>query len=159
MIIFEFRIDEVELAEDLEFDLKNLDLDLFVLTVFIFPVRLNINGVEFFRYNRPDPQKYWDSMPIINLASNGLIYVKSIPEQGNVEYDIPEGGGVLNFTMLPQNQVSVTFGKSIHVIVPYQELLTAFENFAANVRAFLNEKVPQMHQHPYWGPWLRGERD
>lgn len=159
MVIFDFKVDEEELAEDLEFDIVNTKYNLFALTFFMMPVRLNINGVEFFRYDRTDPKNYWVGMPIINLASEGLIYVKSLPLKGRVEYDLPEVGTYLNFQMLPNNQVSITFGKKIHVIIPYEELLKAFEDFAVNVRNFLNDRVPQMHQHPYWGPWLNGERD
>lgn len=159
MIIFDFEIDEDELREDLESDIPTTDLDLFVLTFFLMPVRLNINGVEFFQFDNPKP---WDcriGTPILNIASNGLIAVKSLPSVRKVEYVFLEVGSILEMTMLPENNVSIDFNKKIHVVISYDELLTAFDRFAASVRKFLNERVPQMNQHPYWGSWLRGEHD
>jgi hypothetical protein len=46
-----------------------------------------------------------------------------------------------------------------NVTANYNELLEAFKKFADKVRKFMWERVPQLNEHPYWGPWLRGERD
>lgn len=59
MIIFEFQIDEIELEEQLESDIPNLDFGLFSVTLFIMPVRLNINGIEFFRHGRTNGDEFW----------------------------------------------------------------------------------------------------
>jgi hypothetical protein len=73
-----------------------------------------------------------------------------------------EGPGDFKFTLMDDRKVEVVFFNSserILEIVSYEELLDAFQKFANKARAILREKVPQLNEHPYWGPWLRGEKD
>ena len=157
MILIEFEVDESELAENLEEDIVSIDLVSFVLTLFIMPVRFQINGIELFEYKGD----LWATMPIMNLASNGLLSVVKLKEARVKTYELLEGPGTMYFRMLENDNVEFIYDGVRQVIttVKYSELLEAFQNFADKVRKFIWERVPQMNEHPYWGPWLRGEKD
>jgi hypothetical protein len=158
MILIDFKIDEAMLAEDLEEDITKHEECTFVISMFIMPVRMQINGIDLFEYNN-DP---WSEAPIMNLASNGLLSVKRLKNKKKVTYPIIEGPGDLEFNMIDEINVNIDFFTgSRHVITTskYDELLEAFQKFAEKVRKFLWVRVPQINDHPYWGPWLRGERD
>ncbi len=158
MINIDFLINEKSLAEDLEMDIPNEDESLFEMSYFVMPIRFNVNGLELFQ-NHGSP---WASGPILSLASSGLIAVKDVLKTKKEEYLIIDGPGSLEFTLMDNKKVEVTFvisSERIAEIVNYEELLEAFQKFACKARAFLKERVPQLNEHPYWGPWLRGEKD
>ncbi len=158
MIEIDFKIDEEALAADLEEDLPNLDESLFYLSIFVMPVRMIINDIDLFELNN-DP---WCRAPLIEVANRGLETIKALKTQRGAYWTIIEGPGDIDFTMLDENCVVLDFNSgSKHVIVnaKYQELLEAFQKFANKVREFIWERVPQLNEHPYWGPWLRGEHD
>lgn len=157
MIIFEFQIDETELEEQLESDITNFDFGLFSVTLFIMPVRLNINGIEFFRHGRTNGDEFWASFPILELASYLLETVKSLPEIEIQTHQLP-AGGIFVFELLSNNTVSVSYN-NITTVVSYEDLLRALEDFAANTRKFFKERVPQLNLHTFWGRWLREEFD
>ncbi len=160
MISLDFEIDEQELMENLEGEPDKADESLIAVTLFIMPVRLQINEKELFaspRINRTDP---WIGMPIVDLATEGLYKIRKIPSLRKVVYDLPEGVGIIEFISLEDNHVRVLYKRhDIDEIVSYSELLHAFENFALNVKQFLNERAPKMREHPFWGAWVRGEED
>ncbi len=158
MIFIEFKIDENTLAENLEMDITEYQACSFVVSIFIMPVRMQMNGIDLFK-SQDDP---WAEAPIMNLASNGLLSVKDLKKEKRVSYSVLEGPGDFEFTLIDETQVKVDFfdcNKHTILIVKYEELLSAFQQFANKVRVFLWERVPQMNNHPYWGPWLREERD
>ena len=160
MILFDFQVDEEQLADDLGEEENPLfaDEDLIVLTYFIMPVRLQINGKEFFtsRINK-DP---WVGLPIVNLATYLFYRIQHLHRLKKFMYDLPEAVGIIQFTLLDNNKVRVVFKyNDIDEIVDYTELLQAFEKFTEKVKLFLNERVPQMREHPYWGAWVRGEEE
>lgn len=158
MVDIDFLIDEESLAEDLEMDIPNEDVFLFEMSYFVMPIRFNANGNELFG-SKADP---WSSGPILPIASSGLIAVKDVLKTKREGYVILDGPGDMEFLMISDKLVEVAFFTSSvreTEIVNYDELLEAFEKFAAKARAFLNERVPQLNEHPYWGPWLRGEKD
>jgi hypothetical protein len=157
MILIDFRVNEEELLEDLEMDIPTVEYPLFVLTFFMMPVKIQINGNNIF-----DPPDQWAELPILNIASNGLVHVKSLKENISENYELPEGVGTFDFSLLKGGLVKINYNNGISssvFIVTYNELLEAFQKFAEKVRAFLKERVPQLNEHPYWGPWLRGEKD
>ncbi len=158
MIYIDFKIDEKVLAEDLDEDITKYDESVFIVSMFIMPVRMQINGTDFFEYRNVP----WSQAPLLNLASNGLKGVKELKNNNEVSYHIYEGPGDFKFSLVEENTVHIDFNNwSKHLIttVKYHELLEAFQSFAEKVRIFLRERVPQINEHPYWGPWLRGERD
>ncbi len=158
MIIIDFKIDENELAENLDNDIPNVDYVLFVTTLFIMPVRFRINESDLFEINN-DP---WAEMPIINFASEGVQKIKKLLITRKEVYTLLEGVGVLQFIMEDEKNVKIIFNdsaKSIVNNVNYKELLEALQKFANKVRKFFWDRVPQINEHPYWGPWLREERD
>lgn len=158
MVNVDFLIDEVSLAEDLEMDIPSEEVDLFEMSYFVMPIRFNANGTELFEnYGSP-----WASGPILSLASSGLIAVKDLLKSKKEEHFILDGLGNMKFTLVDDKIVEIAFFNStqrIVEIVNYKDLLEAFQKFASKARAFLKERVPQLNEHPYWGPWLRGERD
>ncbi len=158
MIILDFLWDENSLAEDLEMDIPNEDESLFEMSYFVMPIRFNVNGNELFE-NCGSP---WASGPILSLASSGLIAVKDVLKTKKENYLIIDGPGSLEFTLMDNKKVEVAFvisSKRIAEIANHEDLLEAFQKFADKARMFLKERVPQLNEHPYWGPWLRGEKD
>lgn len=156
MIIFEFKFNKRDLAVISAKDITSVPYSNFLHTHLRLPVRLNINGVELFRFDNPSPHDYWCHMAILGFAAALLQDIRALPEIGNTVHQLIQGTA-FHFQMIPQNKVSIKFGEKIHLIVDYEELLAAFEHFAANTRIFLNEHVPQLNQHRFWGRWLRGE--
>ena len=71
---------------------------------------------------------------------------------------MPEGAGLLQFEFFDIDKVCIIYSVNhIDISVNYEKLLEAFEKFTDKVKKFLNERVPQMRKHPYWGSWIRGE--
>ncbi len=158
MILIDFEIDENELLENFEEELEKLSTTFFVTTIFIMPIRILVNGYDLVEYNGYP----WAEMPIMHLASNGLLTVKRLKKIKKEVYNLPEGAGEITLTMIDDKDVRVAykgFAKPVVTVVSYEELLEAFKTFADKVRKFLWERVPQMNTHHSWGPWLRGERD
>ncbi len=93
----------------------------------------------------------------MSLASKGVIIVKNLKKSKKEHYEIIEGPGDIEFTMIDDITVELEFynsSRSLVQFVNYIELLQAFENFAAKVRAFFWKRAPQLNEHPFWGPWL-----
>lgn len=157
MIHLNFEIDEAELAENLEGEPGNAEESLIGVTLFIMPVRLQINGKELFALKKIKKDDPWIGIPIVNLATEGLYRVEQIPVLKKVNYDLPEAIGVIEFLLLDKDSVRIIYKRNdIDEIVSYIDLLNAFKNFTSQVRTFLNERVPQLRDHPYWGTWVRG---
>lgn len=139
MITIQFKIDEDVLKEDLEEDITKYDNVTFVISMFIMPVRMQVNGIELFEC-RNDP---WGEAPLMNIASNGLLSVKDLKIKDKVSYDIIEGPGDFEFTKISESKVNVDFhngSKRIITIVEYNDLINAFQRFTDNVRRFLEKE-------------------
>ncbi len=161
-IVLDFEINEAELAENLEEESnpRYAASDLIVLTYFIMPVRMQINGKELFAFTKINDTDPWIGMPIANIAVEGLYAIRQIPTLGKADFDLPEGAGIIQFTLIDNNKVKVVYKKNnIDEIVSYTDLLQAFLDFNDKVKKFLNERVPQMREHPFWGAWVRGEEE
>jgi hypothetical protein len=96
MILIEFQVDELALAENLKDDISSETRVSFVVTMFLMPVRFQVEGVDLFEYNG-DP---WAEMPIMNMASEGLMAVKDLRITGKEEYDLMQEPGTFYFTMV-----------------------------------------------------------
>lgn len=153
----DFRVNEDELSNSLNKNLQEPEDSVFISSIFSMPLRMKICNLELFKL-----KKVWQSGPIIGFASEGVATIKKLKISGKEHYGIIKGPGDLFFTMLTDEIVRVEFlglsGK-FDVIVGYEDLLKAFLKFANKVRKFLRERAPQINDHPYWGPWLRGEKD
>lgn len=158
MISLDFEIDETELKINIEDEPENADLDLIVLTYFIMPVRFQVNGIDFFKFPLNNPSDPWVPLPIVNIATDGLYSIKKLKVKKRIKYDLPEGAGLLQFEFFDIDKVRIIYSVNhIDISVNYEKLLEAFEKFTDKVKKFLNERVPQMRKHPYWGSWIRGE--
>ena len=150
-------VDEQELMENLE---GELDESLIPVTLFIMPVRLQINGKELFEFTRINDTDPWVGMPIVGLATEGLYKIRQIPTLRKVIYNLPDGVGIIEFNSVDNNRVRVLYkNNNIDEIVSYAELLQVFENFALEVKQFLNERVPKIRGYSFWGAWVRGEEE
>ncbi|MBA3236995.1 MAG: hypothetical protein H0T62_01420 [Parachlamydiaceae bacterium] len=139
-------------------DVDKLQTSLFTSTVFIMPVRFQANGIELFGFE-DDP---WSEAPVMCLATEVVEIVKELKSTIKENYIIIEGPGDIEFTMIDNENVKIDFYEgSEHIIttVKYDELLEALLKYSKKLRKFLWERVPELNDHPYWGPWLRGERD
>ena len=158
MIKLDFKIDEKELQPKY---LKLIKPDRYiclVITCFLMPVRFQIHGKDVF-YNKKAPKfGHWFTMPLLDVVTMGLGHIEILPQKKKTEWWLHESGGKVHFKMMSGNKVKVTFTSHDEVFyVDYNELLQAFMNFRERVLKFLNERVPQLQDHSYWGPWLKGE--
>ena len=127
-------VDEQELMENLE---GELDESLIPVTLFIMPVRLQINGKELFEFTRINDTDPWIGMPIVGLATEGLYKIRQIPTLRKVIYNLPDGVGIIEFNSVDNNRVRVLYkNNNIDEIVSYAELLQVFENFALKLSNF-----------------------
>jgi hypothetical protein len=161
MIVLDFKVDEYQLSLSLEGGIVDEDLGYFTTTMFLMPLRMRINGLEIFETSKENP---WSPGPIMDLASDLLKTVKELKKNRKATHLIIEGPGEFVFTMIDDEDVYIEFNTGCvtagySTTVKYDELLEAFEKYAEKVRTFLKEKVPQMYDHEYWGPWLRGETE
>ena len=161
MIEIDFIVDEEQLTESLSEEgcekIENEDYVSFLVTIFIMPVKMQVNNLEIFGYQ----DDIWSPMPIMNVASEGVLTIKSLKNSKQEEYQLMQEPGFFIFTMIDDNNVILRYEglKTLQITVPYDELLNAFVKFAEKVRKFMKERVPQLNEHAYWGPWLRDERD
>jgi len=156
MIKLEFELDEKVLLEDLEESPKEADTAALVVTYFLMPVRFIIDDKDVFYYKneRSNPGI---EVPLMNLAINGLSHIKSLEDEDESFYLIPEAYGDLFFKRIENNKIEIIFSKfDEKFIVDYDELLCAFEDFSERVKVFLRERVPELVDHSYWGKWVRG---
>ncbi len=161
-IVLDFEINEAELAENLEEESnpRYAASDLIVLTYFIMPVRIQINGKDLFAFTSINKKDPWIGMPIVNIAAEGLCIIRQIPSLKKAEFDLPEGVGIIQFTLIDNDKVKVVYkDNDINEIVSYNDLLQAFLDFNDKVKKFLNERVPKMREHYFWGAWVRGEEE
>lgn len=97
----------------------------------------------------------WITMPILNFAINGMEAAEKINQGEAVNLELPETGVLLQFRVV-SNKVEIYSGVNKKTVTTdSSELLTTFENFLAQVRDALRNKVPQLLDHPYWGSWLK----
>ena len=150
MILIEFEVDENELAENLEGDIVEIDYVSFVLTLFIMPVRFQVNGIELFEYKG---DLWARDDPIMNLASNGLLAVINLNSSKIKKYNLLEGPGTMYFRMIEDDNVEFIYDgvRQVVTTVKYSELLEAFQKFADKVRKFIWERVPQNERTPLLG--------
>ena len=119
------------------------------------PIRFGVNGIELFKDRSKD---IWASGPILSLACGGLLALQEAKNLGKTTYNILEGPIIIEFIMLDDGSIQIKHNEK-KVIANYNELVEAFHNFADKIRKFIWERVPQLNNHPYWGQWLRGERE
>ena len=159
MIILDFQVDEEELENCLagiEDGIENIDSGCFVTTMFLMPLRMCLTGLEIFKINE---KNCWSQGPIMDLATLGLMAIRELKWKKKDEHQIIEGPGDFVFTMIGDEDVYVEFTRGYAITVKYDALLEAFEKYSEKVRNFLKVRAPQINDHPYWGPWLRGERE
>ena len=154
MIILDFKVDERELALSLEERIEDEDETFFNTTMFVMPLRMRLNDLEIFETNEANP---WSLGPVMDLASEGLAVIKDLKRKRKEEHLIIEGPGRFIFTMIDDENVYIEFTGGYVTTVKYNDLLEAFERYSEKVRTFLKERVPQINDHYYWGPWLRDE--
>jgi hypothetical protein len=149
------------------------DATILGVTGFELPVMFLVNNVNLFEFtknqmvliNNLENQSLepimrnavssWLTLPILNFALNGLEKVRKVYKGESLDLDLPEMGAFLRLRSM-DNKIEIysTINKKT-VIVDSLELLRAFENFIAEVRFALRTEVPQLLEHPYWGPWLK----
>ncbi len=157
IILLDFKVDYKELEIDLEESPEKAEEGLISETYFVFPIYFSVGDTEFFSAKK-NSKLIRFSMPIVNLASQGLHYIRQLPKKKKIIYDLPEGIGKLYLEINTKNKVHIklTVDKK-ETEVEYQKLLDAFLQFREKVRNFLKENVPQLKKHTYWGPWVAGE--
>jgi hypothetical protein len=122
------------------------------------PVKFMISGKDIFYDDIKNP---WYDMPLIDFSTTLLGIIKNLPKKKKNKFVFThEGYKDILFEMLPNNKVRLIYMGSMNTfIVDYDELLKVFMKFEKEVKEFLNKDVPQFREHPYWGPWVRGEAE
>ncbi len=122
------------------------------------PTRFLINGVDIF-FNKKYPKLGpWHDMPLILWAAYFLSIIRSLPKKNRDDFFFHEGYWDVVLEMQKNNKVKLTYMETKkEFIVDYDELLKAFLKVEKEVKKFLNEYVPQLKEHPYWGDWVKGK--
>jgi hypothetical protein len=179
-VILELRVDWSILAEDRKSVVASADAVALDYTYFVLPVRLAVDGMEVLEYPRREPRVMWAGdpvtrelvpipstdtgpgpwleLPVLHVATIGLETVRGLAESDTATYMLP-GADHIRFARVGECvQISVGHtGPSASA--PYQQVLDAFERFAGEVRRLLAREVPEILEHPYWGPWIQGAVD
>ncbi|MFW9928713.1 MAG: hypothetical protein ACFFD1_04930 [Candidatus Thorarchaeota archaeon] len=152
-IIYEFRVDERELNKCKKMgSLLNVDQTSLAHCYFYFPVRLYINGFEFFGYINPsDP---YLTCPLIGISTTGIGVLRALATSHEVLWHIPERPQAK--FIRTGNLLTIHYRKTI-LKADYDQLLTAFKQFESSVKHFFHDQFPDLCMHTYWGPWLKNE--
>jgi len=169
MVVLEFHVDAAIIAADCGIgDLRKADRVAIYQTYFMMPVRLRIGAIEILELDLPDnlpprhpvwrmPSPAWQELPLLHVATVGLDTIRETRQVGVSRYDVPEDG-TLYLTMNGADVAVMSSNRPTMIgRAPYCELLDAFEQFADQVRETLGQECPELKEHPYWGPWFRGE--
>ena len=155
MVIFEFKIDENSLADDLKANPISANPAALQETYFEMPIRLSVNDVELFEF--PGSHNPWLRLPLLDVATVGIEKVKRLKSEKNSTYYLP-GGWELRFR---KNDAFVTILSTINmktVETSYDDIMESFLAFNVKVKSFLLESVPMLVDHPYWGEFLKKSR-
>jgi hypothetical protein len=158
MIELDFKIDKEEISEK-TLKLINSSPNLAIqITYFLMPVRFQIDGEDFFYFKKSELTP-WHAMPLIDFSTRFLGKIKDLPlKRKNKFVFAHEGYNDVRFEMQGDTKVKLKSGETKkEYIVDYNELLKVWEKFEKKVKKFLNENVPQLKEHPYWGAWIKGE--
>jgi hypothetical protein len=141
----------------------------YLVTMFEFPVRFAVNGVEF-REHRPRPPRpglagdgwitqgdqgdkgedcLYSPMPLIGFAlslQRGA-RMSGIRNLGGIRL-VPRPRGAV--------RVEVQLG-SRSAVAPEEELRLAADDFARRVKRSFLDRVPEIKRHPKWSEWFPDE--
>ncbi len=163
MIEIEFKIKKREISQESIKDIfqamKDINNEIIFITCFLMPTKFLIDGIDVF-FNKKYPKLGpWRDMPLILWAACFLSEIKSLPKKKKTAFwFMHEGYSDILLEMQKNNKVKLTYMKTKNeFIVDYDELLKAFLKFEKEVKKFLNEYVPQLKEHPYWGDWVKGK--
>lgn len=173
MIMIEFRINEENLAEDLQHFSERTDSAALEETYFVMPIRLCANGVELFQLPNhkkrnifiahpdksaeivrfPEAENCWLPLPLLGFASHALQKLNEIKPGGEQKMYLA-GNGHLLFARHGR-QLSITSSINNKVsLVQFDEVQNAFRGFSAKVQQLLVSRVPAIQQHPSWNQWF-----
>lgn len=153
MIVLEFTPDPLEMEVAREEELAGTHRLLLRIEHLKLGVRLNVGGAELFAWGGG---MLTYAMPVLDFAVWGLKQVRLARRVGRGVYNFPETWVELRFELdgadlVVQETMHHRTGRA-----PYAEVLAAWERFEGEVLAYLKEEVPELHEHPFWGPWLAG---
>lgn len=161
MIEIEFKIKKSEISKDILKLVKKASENVIPTTYFLMPTRFLIDGQDIF-FNKKYPKfGPWHEMPLIDWAAYFLCEIKALPKKRKVEHRfLHDAYREIIMKMLKNNKVKLKqIGSTNEFIVDYDELLNAFLKFEKEVKKFLNEYVPQLKEHLYWGDWVKGKAE
>ena len=159
MVILEFKCDNLAIEKAGEHELDKVDSALFSNKLFIMPVHLRVDDVELLemstQFGRLVTQ--WPFLPVVDVATYGLEKLYDAWQNGHSEIWVSEIG--LRLTLDREDDSIKMHSHNMGRVcsAPYIELRQAFEDFAKRVRETLTKEAPELQNHPYWGPWFRGE--
>jgi len=108
------------------------------------PVKLLVDGV--------DLAGQWD-LPLLSMGPLGLGALLRLREAESSA--ILLSGGDIRFERKGR-YVEISSGRTDAVArAEYDELLSAWREFAERIRLLLREAFPESQEHPDWGPWVR----
>lgn len=151
MIELKFTIDDAVLEEEKSW-FPNYDAPSLGIS-FMMPVSFKVNGTEIFQFPDGSPV----SIALLDVGLGGYATLEQLQDGEEVVYDALEDAGRYYFRR-EGNKVYIRSNMNNNTAVAdYDELLTAFHNFAEEVRAWFLKEFPILKDDYYWGAWLRGE--
>ncbi len=168
MVIFEFQLDECEIAQDRQFDVAGTHWGTLLMTGFLLPVRLNVDGVELLE---PAPREEiimvgtpagelipekritswpWFQIQILDLLVRGIERIKILKNDERFVYEIPDGAPSIHFQRYGDEVLIYSELNRRAALADPEELIRCCENFARSACQMLNEKVPELINHPAW---------
>ncbi len=161
MIELEFKVNKKEITKKILNLIKTADEISIQITYFLMPTKFVINGEDLFYDKKRKKTDEWYEMPLIDWSTNILGIIKNLPIKKKDKYVFShESYRNIEFEMINTKKVKLIYtGTMKEFIVNYDELLNVFEIFEKKVKKFLNEYVPQLREHPYWGAWVKGEAE
>jgi hypothetical protein len=162
MIELEFKVNEEQISKKFLKDIEKADEIGLQCCGFLMPVKFIVDGKDvFYDRGRKNKKDEWYDMPLIDFSTSLLGKILTLPTKKKNKFIFThEGYSDILFEMLPNNKVRLIYtGTMQEFIIDYDELLKAFKKFEKEVKEFLNESVPQLREHPYWGSWLKGDTE
>ncbi len=161
MIELEFKVNEKEITKEILNLIKKADQIAIQITYFLMPTKFVINGEDLFYDTKRKKKDEWYEMPLIDWSTNILGIIKNLPKKKKDKYVFShESYRNIEFEMINIKNVKLTYtGTMKEFIVNYEELLNAFLKFEKKVKRFLNKRVPELKEHPYWGAWVKDEAE
>jgi hypothetical protein len=175
MFRIEFEGDHSILNEERALRIDSMDAEIIEETGLVMPVRMIANGVplltgppleqttvwigaadshELEPSVRPSVPQQWLPLPLIDVATTGPHIVEVAKREGVADYRLPGLSGMIRFRRVGEEMIVQSTISGADTKVEIRELESAFHDFAASVRKFISQELPELTHHSAWERWF-----